>query len=57
MISWLPFTVPGVVLGLALLWLFLTRRLLRPIYGTIALLIVAGVISGMPLASRSSRAA
>ena len=48
-VSWLPFTVPGVILGLALLWLFLGTPLLRPLYGTTALLIVAGLISGMPL--------
>jgi iron(III) transport system permease protein len=48
-ISWLPFTVPGVILGLALLWLFLGTPVLRPLYGTTALLIIAGLISGMPL--------
>lgn len=48
-ISWLPFTVPGMILGLALLWLFLDVGFLRPLYGTMALLIVAGLISGMPL--------
>jgi iron(III) transport system permease protein len=48
-ISWLPFTVPGIILGLALLWLFLGIGVLRPLYGTMALLVVAGVISGMPL--------
>ncbi len=48
-ISWLPFTVPGVILGLALLWLFLGVEFLKPLYGTTALLIIAGVISGMPL--------
>ena len=48
-ISWLPFTVPGIILGLALLWLFLGVAFLRPLYGTTALLIIAGVISGMPL--------
>jgi iron(III) transport system permease protein len=48
-ISWLPFTVPGIILGLALLWLFLDVRLLRPLYGTMAVLIIAGVIAGMPL--------
>ena len=48
-ISWLPFTVPGIILGLALLWLFLGVGVLRPLYGTTALLIIAGVISGMPL--------
>jgi iron(III) transport system permease protein len=48
-ISWLPFTVPGIILGLALLWLFLTVGALRPLYGTMVLLIVAGVVAGMPL--------
>jgi iron(III) transport system permease protein len=48
-ISWLPFTVPGVILGLALLWLFLGTPLLRPLYGTTAVLILAGLVSGMPL--------
>jgi iron(III) transport system permease protein len=48
-ISWLPFTVPGVILGLALLWLFLGTPWLRPLYGTTALLIIAGLVSGMPL--------
>ena len=48
-VSWLPFTVPGVILGLALLWLFLSTPILRPLYGTTAALIAAGLISGMPL--------
>ena len=48
-ISWLPFTVPGIILGLALLWLFLGIEILKPLYGTTALLVVAGVIAGMPL--------
>ena len=48
-ISWLPFTVPGIILGLALLWLFLGVGVLRPLYGTTTLLIVAGVIAGLPL--------
>lgn len=47
--SWLPFTVPGIILGLALLWLFLGVQVLRPLYGTTALLVICGVISGMPL--------
>jgi iron(III) transport system permease protein len=49
LISWLPFTVPGIILGLALLWLCLDTALLRPLYGTTALLVLAGVIAGMPL--------
>ncbi|PYN51284.1 MAG: iron ABC transporter permease [Candidatus Rokuibacteriota bacterium] len=48
-ISWLPFTVPGIILGLALLWLFLDVGFLRPMYGTMAVLVIAGLVSGMPL--------
>lgn len=48
-ISWLPFTLPGIILSLALLRLFLGVGLLRPLYGTMALLVIAGLISGMPL--------
>ena len=48
-ISWLPFTVPGIILGLALLWLFLGVEVLKPLYGTMTLLVIAGLISGMPL--------
>jgi iron(III) transport system permease protein len=48
-ISWLPFTMPGMILGLALLWLFLGVGVLRPLYGTMAVLVVAGLISRMPL--------
>jgi iron(III) transport system permease protein len=48
-ISWLPFTLPGIILSLALLRLFLGVSFLRPLYGTMALLVMAGLISGMPL--------
>jgi iron(III) transport system permease protein len=48
-VSWLPFTVPGIILGLALLWLFLGVGALRPLYGTTALLVLAGIVAGMPL--------
>lgn len=47
--SWLPFTVPGLILGLALLWLFLGVAIFRPLYGSMWLLILAGILTGMPL--------
>jgi iron(III) transport system permease protein len=31
---WLPSTLPGIVLGLGYLWLFLSTPVLRPLYGT-----------------------
>lgn len=46
-LSWLPFAVPGVVLGLGLITLFLQPQF-RPIYGTHWALILALTIAGMP---------
>ncbi|HEV8344049.1 MAG TPA: iron ABC transporter permease [Candidatus Binatia bacterium] len=48
-ISWLPWSIPGILMGMALLWTFLLINKVIPIYGTMAALIVAMVISGFPL--------
>jgi iron(III) transport system permease protein len=47
--SWLPFTVPGLILSLAMLSLFLGVAPLRPLYGTTWVLILTAVLTGMPL--------
>jgi iron(III) transport system permease protein len=49
LVSWLPFTVPGVILSLAMLSLFLGVVAFRPLYGTTWILILAAVVTGMPL--------
>jgi iron(III) transport system permease protein len=49
MISWLPSTLPGIILGLGLLSVFLGTPFLRPLYGSMVLLIIATVISSMTL--------
>ena len=49
MVSWLPSTLPGIILGLGLLSVFLGTPFLRPLYGSMALLIIATVISCMTL--------
>ena len=49
MVSWLPSTLPGIILGLGLLSVFLGTPFLRPLYGSIFLLIIATVISSMTL--------
>jgi iron(III) transport system permease protein len=54
-LTWLPFTVPGILLSFGLLTMFLTP-LFRPLYGSIFTLILAGVISGMPLAAQILKA-
>lgn len=48
-VSWLPSTLPGVILGVGLLSLFLGTPVLRPLYGSMSLLILATVISSMTL--------
>ena len=51
-LSWLPWSVPGILLGIALLWTFLQTRIFLPIYGTIYLLMIAMVIKSMPFGTQ-----
>lgn len=48
-ISWLPFTLPGIILGLAFLWMTLEVPFMRPLYGTIFSLIIVVTLSAMTL--------
>lgn len=57
LMAWLPWCVPGMLLGLGLLWAFLSNPLLRLAYGSMAGLILAMVIKDMPLALVLLRAA
>jgi iron(III) transport system permease protein len=45
--SWLPYTVPGILFGLGLLYVFLELPFFRPFYGTIWLMILATVVAHM----------
>lgn len=47
-VSWLPFAIPGVLLSVGFLWLFLGTPGLRALYGSMTLLVVVTVVSGMP---------
>jgi len=51
-LSWLPWSIPGILLGIALLWTFLQTRIFLPIYGTIYLLMIAMVIKSMPFGAQ-----
>jgi iron(III) transport system permease protein len=51
-ICWLPSAIPGVLLGLGLLWMFLGTPIFRAIYGSIGLLIVAAIIGGITLSTQ-----
>ena len=56
-LSWLPFAIPGILLGVGLLYVFLGNPLLKAMYGTIPLMILATVIAGMTLGVQILKAA
>lgn len=49
-LTWLPWFLPGILLGLGLLWAFLGNPILRPLHGTMFGLVLAMAIKEMPLA-------
>lgn len=51
-ISWLPSAVPGILMGIGLLWLFLDVRIFRPLYGSVSLLVLATVIGSITLGTQ-----
>src|SRR5207248_9286485 len=54
--SWLPVSIPGIILGLGLLGLFLSSPVLRPLYGTIVVLIIATFVSTMTTSTQVLKA-
>jgi iron(III) transport system permease protein len=44
-ISWLPFALPGMLMGLGSVWIVLS--FVKPLYGSIALLVIVTVICGL----------
>jgi iron(III) transport system permease protein len=55
-ICWLPSAIPGVLSGLALLWMFLGTPFFRPFYGTIFLLVIAQVLGGITISTQILKA-
>jgi iron(III) transport system permease protein len=56
-LSWLPWALPGILISLALFWVVLASGgLLRMLYGTIFLLVLAIIIKEMPLGSQIIKA-
>ncbi len=51
-LSWLPWSIPGILLGIALLWTFLGTKIFLPIYGTVYIIIIAMVIKSMPFGTQ-----
>jgi iron(III) transport system permease protein len=49
---WLPSTLPGIVMGLGYLYLFLGTPVLRPIYGTTFILILVAALGSITLTTQ-----
>ena len=54
---WLPWAIPGILLGLAFLWLFLSAPLLSPLYGSYLGLVLVLLIKEMPIGVHMSKTA
>jgi iron(III) transport system permease protein len=52
-LSWLPATAPGIVLSLAFVWAYLTTPIVRNLYGTPFLMLIALVVAHVPIAARA----
>ena len=49
LLTWIPFTIPGIILGLAYLLFVIQTPLMRPLYGSMALLVVVSTLSVMTI--------
>lgn len=57
MLSWVPVAMPGIVLGLALLWAYTRVPGFSMVYGTVWLLVIALATAGVPQAARAAEGA
>ena len=48
-LTWLPSVLPGIILSLGLLWLFLGTPILKPIYGSVLGMVIATFIGCMTI--------
>jgi iron(III) transport system permease protein len=55
--TWLPWAVPGVVLGLGMLWAYLSVPVLRSLFATIWLVMLGLIVVATPVAVRLANAA
>jgi iron(III) transport system permease protein len=56
-LSWLPFAIPGILLGVGILSVVLATPILKPLYGTLVLLIIATTVAHMTMGSQILKAA
>jgi iron(III) transport system permease protein len=54
---WIPWAIPGILLGLSLLWIFLSVRLFNFLYGTMLALIFSVVLKDMPIGTQMFKTA
>ncbi|HLH22951.1 MAG TPA: iron ABC transporter permease [Chloroflexota bacterium] len=55
LLSWLPWAISGILMGLALLWTVVQVPFLRPLYGTVQVLVLALIVKSMPLGVQLTR--
>jgi iron(III) transport system permease protein len=56
-LSWLPFAIPGILLGIGILYVVLGNPVLRLAYGTLPLLVLAMVVAHMTLGTQIVKSA
>ncbi|MFQ5850140.1 MAG: ABC transporter permease [Candidatus Binatia bacterium] len=56
MMAWVPWAIPGVLMGLALLWLYLETPLRAVLYGTMTGLVLAMIIKELPVGTQLLKA-
>lgn len=54
---WIPWAIPGILIGLSLLWLFLSVPIFQLFYGTLLVLIFALILKDLPIGAQMIRAA
>jgi iron(III) transport system permease protein len=57
LLIWLPWAIPGILLGLAFLWLFLSTRFLSSLYGSYLGLLMVLLIKEMPIGVHMTKTA
>ena len=57
LLAWAPWTLPGIVLGLALLWAWALPPDPFNLYGTALVIIIGFIVKGLPLGAASMQAA
>ncbi len=54
---WLPWGIPGLLIGLAFLWMLLSVPLLWPLYGTVMSLVIVLLVQEMPIGVQMAKVA